>query len=1172
MPIVIDQLDLSFGLSFEDLYRREGLAHLDDIFIEHLQAADAALSQRLIDARLRCEELSRKQQSELILEIAPHLEDFIGELFGISEEIRELQSRHDALAPFYAVKRKFVQKKAISGVTREQASALNGPALEAELEALFNEPLTEASFVAHVSRWLDAEPQHKTQLQTAAQYAAWAALSPAGMEKHRQDVLFKVPHKLDMNHLIQLEMGEVDGIRSFEAPPNELRHREGFKLTDAGMGLKAALDQAHYCIKCHHQGKDSCSTGLKEKDGAFKKSVFGITLAGCPLEEKVSEMNVMKEEGRCIGALAIAVIDNAMVAGTGHRICNDCMKSCIFQKQEPVDIPQVETRSLKDVLELPWGFEIYSLVTRWNPLNFMRPLPKPKSGYKVLVVGLGPAGFTLAYHLMNDGHTVVGVDGLKIEPLPEEISGVGALGERVRFHPVRDVNELYESLDDRVMAGFGGVAEYGITVRWNKNFLKIIRLLLERRREFSMFGGVRFGGTLTVEGAFELGFDHVALCAGAGRPTVIPMKNGLARGVRQASDFLMALQLTGAAKTNSVANLQLRMPIVVIGGGLTAIDTATESMAYYVVQVDKFLERYETLVAEKGEREVRAGWTAEESETAAEFLSHAYAIRAERALAAREGRNPKLAALLNTWGGVTIAYRRRLIDAPSYTLNHEEVALALEEGIRFAESLTPQEVELDQFGHAAALRVKTASGSPVRMPAKSILVAAGTQPNTVLGREDQHNVFLDGKWFQAVGEDGNPVKPERVAKPAQVSVLMSIRKDGRGISFFGDLHPSFAGNVVKAMASAKQGYPVVSRLLVRKPPSPPRPADLLKKLNYELRVVVKDVVRLTPNIVEVIAQAPTAARAFQPGQFYRLQNYESLAPRVDGTVLGMEGLALTGASVDREKGLLSTIVLEMGGSSDLCALLKPGEPMILMGPTGTPTETPSHETALLIGGGLGNAVLFSIGQQLRAQGSRTIYFAGYKKIIDRYKVEEIEKAADIVVWCCDEAPGFTPNRVQDKAFVGNIVDAILAYGRGDFAPAADALPAEEAESDISLHSVDRLVVIGSDAMMGAVARARHTVLAPYLKPDHKAIGSINSPMQCMMKEICAQCLQQHKDPVTGEETVVFSCFNQDQSLDHVDFANLRTRLSQNGVQEKLTKLWIDRCLRLLGAREELALS
>ena len=52
------------------------------------------------------------------------------------------------------------------------------------------------------------------------------------------------------------------------------------------------------------------------------------------------------------------------------------MKSCVFQKQDPVDIPQVETRTLKDVLELPWGLEIYSLLTRWNPLDFARPVPQ----------------------------------------------------------------------------------------------------------------------------------------------------------------------------------------------------------------------------------------------------------------------------------------------------------------------------------------------------------------------------------------------------------------------------------------------------------------------------------------------------------------------------------------------------------------------------------------------------------------------------------------------------------------------------------------------------------------------------------------------------------------------------------------------------------------------------
>src|SRR6185437_10958627 len=164
---------------------------------------------------------------------------------------------------------------------------------------------------------------------------------------------------------------------------------------------------------------------------------------------------------------------------------------------------------------------------------------------------------------------------------------------------------------------------------------------------------------------------------------------------------------------------------------------------------------------------------------------------------------------------------------------------------------------------------------------------------------------------------------------------------------------------------------------------------------------------------------------------------------------------------DRERGLLSTIVLEMGGSSDLCALLRPREPVILMGPTGTPTETPPGETVLLVGGGLGNAVLFSIGAALRAEGSNVLYFAGYKTIEDRYKIEDIERAADCVVWCCDEAPGFTPGRPQDYTFVGNIVAAIEAYGSGALG-----------KVDIPLDSVDRIIAIGSDGMMRAVAEAR----------------------------------------------------------------------------------------------------
>src|SRR5204863_1345117 len=290
-----------------------------------------------------------------------------------------------------------------------------------------------------------------------------------------------------------------------------------------------AMDEVNYCIWCHEQGKDSCSKGLKEKapSESFKKTVFGVQLAGCPLEEKISEFQMVKARGEPLAALGIIAVDNPMMAGTGHRICNDCMKSCIYQKQDPVDIPQAETRTLKDVLELPWGFEIYSLLTRWNPFDLRRPYPKAATGRRALIVGLGPAGFTLAHHLMNDGHTVVGVVGLKIEPLPPELSGVGPLGGREPFRPIRDVEDLREALDDRIMAGFGGVAEYGITVRWDKNFLKVIRLLLERRAQFALYGGVRFGGTVTAEDAFALGFDHIALAAGAGRPTVLELPNGL---------------------------------------------------------------------------------------------------------------------------------------------------------------------------------------------------------------------------------------------------------------------------------------------------------------------------------------------------------------------------------------------------------------------------------------------------------------------------------------------------------------------------------------------------------------------------------------------------------------------------------------------------------------------
>ncbi|MDB5035512.1 MAG: Dihydroorotate dehydrogenase electron transfer subunit [Chlorobi bacterium] len=395
----------------------------------------------------------------------------------------------------------------------------------------------------------------------------------------------------------------------------------------------------------------------------------------------------------------------------------------------------------------------------------------------------------------------------------------------------------------------------------------------------------------------------------------------------------------------------------------------------------------------------------------------------------------------------------------------------------------------------------------------------------------------------------------REAERGEVGFFTSYNRDGKLISYYGDNHPSYAGNVVKAMASAKDGYPHVVELfadeLAALDPATQHERDaewdsFAEMLDDRLTATVHEVIRLTPTIVEIVIRAPFAAERFRPGQFYRLQNYESTATVIDGTPLLMEGLALTGAWVDVERGLISTIVLEMGTSSRLCASLKQGERVVLMGPTGAPTEIPENEHVILCGGGLGNAVLFSIGKAMRANGCRVVYFAGYKKGEDLYHQSDVEDSADQVIWSSDTGDEITPRRPQDAYFRGNILETMVAFAKGELG-----------EQTFPLSQGTRLVAIGSDRMMAAVQAARYGLLAPYMGP-HVAIGSINSPMQCMMKEVCAQCLQRHIDPVTGEEKgFIFSCFNQDQHLDEVDFHFLNSRLKANTVLEKISSLWLD---------------
>lgn len=1226
-----DFLDPRFGLNYKDLFHSEKLKTLTDKFFEYFENIDIdnyILFKNYSDNRGR--DHSDIEISKILINSSLILSEFLVELFKLQKEQSEFLSEADYENDIFVFKKEFVQRRVLKSIKPDEIDKLNFEELDkfassvkklffseidfesdeekytakmilelAELEKNYKwfyegDKFAPEGFVipeiikAQADRIINTlrgnnkilfegvkeDPDKEIALKDSIklllnELAKWILAKKKFDHKSSHWVSFSDIHKTDHNNLVKTEHPDLEFPELIKGPDKDHRNRFGFRLTDQRMKKREIAVQVDYCIYCHERGKDSCSKGYTDRSGEIKKNPLGIKLEGCPLCEKISEMHFVKKSGHPIASLALIMIDNPKVPGTGHRICNDCMKGCIFQTQEPVNIPQIETNVLTEIFKLPYGYEIYSLLSRWNPLNIKQPYALPYNGKNVMIVGMGPAGYTLAHYLLNDGFGVIGIDGLKIEKIHEKYTGAVNESGYTKFpEPVKDYfTEIQEQLDKRVLQGFGGVSEYGITVRWDKNFLTAIYINLARREFFRLYDGIRFGGTLTIDDIWNYGIDHIAIATGAGKPTIIRMKNNLIRGIRKASDFLMALQLTGASKKNNLANLQVQLPAIVIGGGLTAIDTSTELLAYYPVQVLKAYEKYVKIKENAGEEEFWNKLNEEETEIMKTFLEHGKEVRMMIDKAELDNTIPDTASLTKKWGGVKMVYRKSLKDSPAYRLNHEEIIEALKEGIEIVEHLSPVEAVSNKYGAVEEMVFQFSDkvedenkrNSQKTLKARSVMIAAGTSPNIIYEKEypgtfelDADNYFFNSYKLE---KDSEGEKKLTAVEKDETGFFTSYEKYGKYITFYGDNHPVYAGNVVKAMASAKDGYEKVSELFeneIKFIKDNSEASDnfkynfqnLVTKLDTDLIATIEKVERLTPNIIEVVVKAPAASRKFKPGQFYRLQNYETGAEIIDGSVLTTEGLAMTGAWTDKDKGLISVIILEMGVSSKLSSRFKKGEKVVLMGPTGTPTEINSGETVLLAGGGLGNAVLFSIAKGLKEKGNKVIYFAGYKNSEDVYKMDDVEAGTDQVIWSIDAGENIIPRREQDLSFKGNIVEAMKAYSDGILGFKL---------SDFG--SIDRMIVIGSDRMMKAVKDARKTIFKDVLK-DHIAIGSINSPMQCMMKEICAQCLQRHTDPETGKESFIFSCFNQDQHLDNVDFNNLHQRLKTNSVLEKLSDFYL----------------
>lgn len=1151
------------NFNFNELFHAEGLKRLDEYFLKELFQHSSLLYSDLLAYRQESKTFTSLEVSELLIQCALFLENFLSNLFQIETALLASHAKTTSNNPVAIFRKFFI----LHGAKKWLHKPENLPSF-AELDIWLENELKKAPLktddkelaIALLGNHYLQDPEYYSKpIQLLTEWCASAMLTLEGKQKISNWSSFKIPERRDYHQLVKYQR---DKSGQLEGKENQLRLREGFKLTDPRMNAREVQNEVNYCIYCHDHEGDFCSKGFPAKKTdpslGLKKNPLDVILTGCPLDEKISEMNFLKRDGRTLASLAMIMVDNPMCPATGHRICNDCMKACIYQKQDPVDIPQIETRVLMDVLNLPWGVEIYDLLTRWNPLRQKQWVMKPYNGLKVMIAGMGPAGFTLAHHLLLEGFAVVGFDGLKIEPLPEKWIK----------EPIYQFSDLKESLDERLVMGFGGVAEYGITARWDKNFLKLIYISLMRRPHFQVFGSVRFGGTIQVEDAWEMGFDHFVVAVGAGLPKALSIPGSLAPGMRQANDFLMALQLGNAAKPGSLTNLEVRLPAIIIGGGLTGVDTATEVQAYYIQQVEKILSRYEILSKKYGEDKILKNLKVTSIEILEEFLAHGKAVREERERAKSKKEPPNFIKLIRQWGGVTIAYRRALEESPAYINNHEELQKALQEGIYYLENVEPTAVDLDQFGYIETLicnkRLKKNNNEwdtlaeKIHIPARSLFVATGTQPNIAYEFEHRGTFNRLGFHYQHYEDtDHELIAAHGVihCKEKNFGPFTSYHRHDKRVSLIGDTHPVFHGNVVKAIASGLRTYPKILMILKDKLGQIGDQLEyqqFAKKIHYLFSASVHDLKRFTPTVLELTVKAPLAAKHFQPGHFYRLQNYETFAPRINHTSLQIEPLALIASGIDRKKDLLKFIIIESGASSKLCATFKKDDPISLMGPTGIRAKIASeHETILIMGNQLSLAFMSSYGYALREKGNQVLYLGNFKHQEEVYNQEHIEKAADIIIWSTREGKLIEPNRHEDYSVHGEAVDILLRYAQGKLDPKSIKPP-------IPLSDVDRIFLIGDADLLRRFQAARKTIFKDFLVKNPRVSGSVYSLMQCMLKGVCAQCLQWQIDPETGKRTkAVFACSWQDQPLELIDFDNISERKIQNHLQEHLSNLWVD---------------
>ena len=1132
--------------SIDGVISDEQLSQLDLQFLQLLQSYSATHFQLLQQWRLSGT-ADKSKYSQFIVDIAPLLEDFIVKLFAVEPEYQDLCSLIMRDQPLWQFHHYFIKRCA--------KRQFNHPPTLKEWHVLSEWLLKQVNYESFTLDCEHAVATYALQFQQQPDSAEHAKIVTwcvgAMLLVDAQHILhnwlsIQLPNKLDYQHLIKTTEVNKD-ITVVSSPNDLLKPRDGFNLTDKGMSFTAVSKQADYCVYCHEKDDDFCSTGFpvkKNTDQGVRDNVLGVALRGCPLDEKISEMNMLRDSGYVIAALAAVTIDNPLCALTGHRICNDCMLSCIYQKQQPVNIPQIESSVLSDILQLPYGVEIYLLLIRWNPLRLRQWLPQPFTGKSVAIMGTGPAGIAMAHHLLMEGCAVVAMDGLKIEPLNSTFIDSS----------IKDYQLIRQNLSERTIYGFGGVSEYGITPRWDKNFLLLIYISLARRKFFRIIGQVRFGGNFLISDATKFGFQHVCLAVGAGLPRELPILNSLAPGMRQANEFLMYLQLTGAYRDSSLLNLDVRLPAVVIGGGLTAIDTATEVQAYYIKQVEQLLQRYEILLEYYSKEQLikrcdDATWSAWKL-----YCLHGSMVAQERRLAYQENRDPCFIDLIRNWGGVTIIYRKHMYDSPAYKRNYEEIQHALAEGILYAECWQPTKVVLDEFGHCSGLICnKTNYDSEVwleldnehEFSAKAIFVATGAKPNIAYAYEHHDELqYHQGVYTRyRLNNQHSLTESSDIEPNNSTAIFTNYHENDLHVSVIGDTNPAYQGSVVNALASAAQHYHDVMHDLSRLPSmySSESISDHLNQLCRSYQAKITCLNELSEDLIELTVLAPQVYRHLKSGQFCRVQQYDRDIQRIDNTLLTTDALALLAEKIPDVSDHIRFIVKRQNVSSHLVSQWQVGQQLALMGPTGAHFKPRIEEGRLLVVGDV-NAyqLLRSLVPEWLSQSTTIDFIAMFEKP-QLWQKSIADLPLNKLIYMYNSA-GKSQAQSEDIFY-------------GDWFEQWQTTARDRIES-LFCAATD-IIIVMQPCDLKRFGLYYHSI-KDRLQNNHKIHAAVYNSMQCMLKGVCAQCLQWQIDPKTQQRTkAVYACSWQHQPFDIIDLDNFGERLNQNAVHEQISQLWLD---------------